>query len=205
MFSDLYQTISQTTTVDFKDKGSRFIAIAQAIESDADVKQFLNTIKEQHPKATHHCYAYRLGLDKMMNYRANDDGEPSGTAGKPILGQIDSKQLTNVMVIVVRYFGGIKLGVSGLIHAYKTATKMVLEQAPIVQKQVLDYGEIQTDYTQINDLMRLLKKEQVDILEQKYFDTYQTISIRAGRIKSHALADELSQWKNLSYRWLYSR
>lgn len=197
MFNDAYLTISEAISSEFKDKGSKFIAFAAPIQTPNDIKQYLAQIKELHPKATHHCYAYRLGLDKLTNYRANDDGEPAGTAGKPILGQIDSKQLTNLIVVVVRYFGGTKLGVPGLIHAYKSSTKLVLEQANIIEKQLFDYYQLQFDYLQTNDVMRLLKREQVNVLAQHYEETKQLMDISFPRLKNTALLDALSDLRGV--------
>ena len=197
MFQDTYLTITQALSCEFKDKGSKFIAFASPVRSQNDIKQYLTQIKELHPKATHHCYAYRLGLDKLTNYRANDDGEPSGTAGKPILGQIDSKQLTNLIVIVVRYFGGTKLGVPGLINAYKSSTKMVLEQANIVEQQLFDYYQLQLDYLLTNDVMRILKREQVTIVAQHYEETKLVIDICFPRLKNTALLDALSELRGV--------
>lgn len=123
---EFYYTIEKQGSAEFKDRGSRFIAIATPIATVEDFKQVLNDIKKEHPKATHHCFAYRLGLDGNI-FRVSDDGEPSGTAGRPILGQIDSKGLVNVLVVVVRYFGGTLLGVPGLINAYKSASALALQ------------------------------------------------------------------------------
>src|ERR1043165_2969721 len=122
-----YKTIEKPSQAEFKDRGSRFIAYAFPIQTIDDFKKRLKELKEEHPKATHHCFAYRIGIDGD-NFRSSDDGEPSGTAGKPILGQIDSKQATNMLIIVVRYFGGTQLGVPGLINAYKTAASLALER-----------------------------------------------------------------------------
>src|SRR6185312_5524542 len=121
-----YTTISGTGTGDFRDRGSKFLAYAYPIQTPQDVRDYLHELKKEHPKAAHHCYAYRIGTGGIQ-FRANDNGEPSGSAGKPILGQIDSLGLTNVLVVVVRYFGGSLLGVPGLINAYKTATAQALE------------------------------------------------------------------------------
>src|SRR3954466_8194860 len=129
---EYYNTITQPSTAEFKDRGSKFIAYAFALETTDDFKKQLQLLKKEHPKAVHHCFAYRIGTDGN-NFRSSDDGEPSGTAGRPILGQIDSKMLTNAAVIVVRYFGGTLLGVPGLINAYKMATSLVLQVTPIVQ------------------------------------------------------------------------
>ena len=130
-----YKTIASTTQAEFKDKGSRFIAFAYPIQTLEEVKQYVSILKEEHHKARHWCYAYRLGVDGTQ-FRANDDGEPAGSAGRPILGQIDSAGLTDVLVIVVRYFGGTLLGVPGLIHAYKTAAAEALTVAEVIEKNV---------------------------------------------------------------------
>src|SRR5579863_6235887 len=132
---DFYYTIEKHGSAEFKDRGSKFIAFAFPAKSVDECKERLNEIKKGHPKATHHCFAYRVGRTGD-NFRASDDGEPSGTAGRPILGQIDSKSLVNIIVIVVRYFGGTLLGVAGLINAYKSATALVLQTTPLVQKMV---------------------------------------------------------------------
>lgn len=160
MSADLYYTIEETSVAEFKDRGSKFIAHAFPISSREDFKQLLAGLKKEHPKAAHHCFAYRLGTEGI-NHRVSDDGEPSGTAGRPILGQIDSKQLTNVLVVVVRYFGGTLLGVPGLINAYKTATALALNTR-IVQKAVLINYSLEFDYTKMNEVMRVVK--QFDLL-----------------------------------------
>jgi uncharacterized YigZ family protein len=163
---DFYQSIEQESQAEFKDRGSRFIAYASPVADPAAFKLLLQKLKKEHPKAVHHCFAYRMGLDGNQ-FRSSDDGEPSGTAGKPILGQIDSKGLTDICVIVVRYFGGSLLGVPGLIHAYKTATALALQVTPIVQKPVLKNFELQFDYTQSNDILVLIKQMQGKILRQE--------------------------------------
>ncbi len=163
---DFYYTIDQNSLAEFKDRGSRFLAYAYPIQSTDDFKNYLQQLKKEHPKAAHHCFAYRLGLDGN-NFRVSDDGEPSGTAGKPILGQIDSKGLTNILVIVVRYFGGTLLGVPGLINAYKTATAMALQLTPVIRKAVEVNYRLQFDYRQMNDIMILVKKYNCTITEQE--------------------------------------
>jgi uncharacterized YigZ family protein len=163
---EFYQTISQPATAEFKDRGSRFLACAYPIQSVNDFKQKLQELKKEHPKAVHHCFAYRLGLDGN-NFRVSDDSEPAGTAGKPILGQIDSKGLTNVLIVVVRYFGGTLLGVPGLINAYKSASAMALQLVPFVQKQVTARWQINFDYTQMNEIMRWIKAFNCEIIDQQ--------------------------------------
>ena len=162
---EFYNTIVQPSVAEFKDRGSRFLAYAFPIKDVEDFKNHLQQLKKEHPKAVHHCFAYRLGLDRN-NFRVSDDGEPSGTAGKPILGQIDSKQLTNVLIVVVRYFGGTLLGVPGLINAYKTSAVMALENTTIVQRPVLIDHRLQFDYTQMNEVMRVVKQYDCSIYKQ---------------------------------------
>ena len=163
---EFYNTIELAAEAEFKDRGSKFLAYAYPIKAVDDFKKILQVLKKEHPKAVHHCYAYRIGLDGNL-FRVSDDGEPSGTAGKPILGQIDSKGITNCCIIVVRYFGGTLLGVPGLINAYKTAASLVLQVVPIVQKPVLKNFSLQFDYTQMNDVMIVLKQLQVEVVKQE--------------------------------------
>lgn len=152
-----YKTIMQAAQAEFKDRGSRFLAYAFPIVAVDDFKKRLKELKDEHSKAAHHCFAYRLGTDGN-NFRASDDGEPSGTAGKPILGQLDSKGVTNAAVIVVRYFGGTLLGVPGLINAYKTAASLALQLAPLMEKPVLVQYALEFDYTLMNDVMLFVKR-----------------------------------------------
>ncbi len=170
-----YITLAAPGTGDFRDRGSKFLAFAYPVTSVIAVKEKLQVLKKEHPKANHHCYAYRLGTDGTQ-YRANDDGEPSGSAGKPILGQIDSVGLTNVLVVVVRYFGGSLLGVPGLINAYKTATSQSLE-GPKVEKWIEDIFEINFDYPAIGEVLYLLKQAEATIYKQ---DLQLFCSITAG-------------------------
>ena len=154
---DFYNTIEKVASAEYKDRGSRFLAYVFPIQTTEHFKKGLKALKEEHPKAAHHCFAYRLGTDGT-NFRASDDGEPAGTAGKPILGQLDSKSITNAAVVVVRYFGGTLLGVPGLIAAYKMATILALQLTPIVQKPILVSYQLQFDYTLLNDVMLLVKR-----------------------------------------------
>ena len=162
---DFYFTIEKPSVAEYKDRGSRFIGYVYNIETINDFKERLADIKKEHPKATHHCFAYRLGLDKN-NFRVSDNGEPSGTAGRPILGQIDSKELTNVVVFVVRYFGGSLLGVPGLINAYKTAAALAIQTTPVIQKPVTVNYNLQFDYTQLNTMLAIIKQYKCVILRQ---------------------------------------
>lgn len=160
-----YKTITSLTQAEFKDKGSRFIAFAYPIRTLADVKKYLDPLKEEHHKARHWCYAYRLGVDGVQ-FRANDDGEPSGSAGRPILGQIDSVGITDVLVVVVRYFGGTLLGVLGLIHAYKEATAQALAVAEVVEKNIEKTVWLKCEYPFLNEAIRIAKQYQADVLER---------------------------------------
>jgi uncharacterized YigZ family protein len=157
MNTDFYNTIEQTSTAEFKDRGSRFIAYAFPLAAKEMFKEKLSEVKKEHPKASHHCFAYRIGTDGN-NFRSGDDGEPSGSAGKPILGQIDSMELTNLLIVVVRYFGGTMLGVPGLINAYKSAASMALQTTPVVQKAVEINYELLFDYSLINPVMHIVKQ-----------------------------------------------
>lgn len=161
-----FQTVEQPAEAEFSDRGSKFIAYVQPIQSADEFKLVLNDIKRLHPKASHHCFAYRLGNTGTV-YRVTDAGEPSGTAGRPILGQIDSKGLTNVLVVVVRYFGGTLLGVPGLINAYKSAAALALQLTPIVRKPVEIRYDIEFDYTVTNEVMKSLKKFNCQVLNQE--------------------------------------
>lgn len=163
---EFFNTIDQPSFAEFKDRGSKFLAYAFPIETVDAFKAHLQRLKKEHPKAVHHCFGYRIGVDKN-NFRVNDDGEPSGSAGRPILGQIDSRELTNVAVIVVRYFGGTLLGVPGLINAYKSSTAMALQLTPVVQKPVMVNYELQFDYTRQNDVMTILKQYNCTVIRQQ--------------------------------------
>ncbi len=160
-----YNCIEKNAVAEFKDRGSKFLAYAYPVESPEEFKKYLLALKKEHPKAVHHCFAYRIGTDGNV-FRVSDDGEPSGSAGRPMLGQIDSKQITNVAVIVVRYFGGTLLGVPGLINAYKTAAALALQVVPVVQKQITVNYKIQFDYTQVNEVLQLLKQQGCVIISQ---------------------------------------
>jgi uncharacterized YigZ family protein len=163
---EFYLTIAQPANAEFKDRGSKFLAFAFPVSTIDECKSHISNLKKEHPKAVHHCFAFKLGLDGTV-FRSNDDGEPSGSAGKPILGQIISKQLTDVLVVVVRYFGGTLLGVPGLINAYKTATALVLQTTPIIQKPIEICKEYEFDYTKMNDIMQIVKKYNCTIIKQE--------------------------------------
>jgi uncharacterized YigZ family protein len=163
---DVYHTIESPSLAEFRDRGSRFLAYAYPISSLLLFKERLASLKKEHPKAVHHCFAYRLGPEGTV-FRISDDGEPSGSAGRPILGQIDSRRLTDTLVVVVRYFGGTLLGVPGLINAYKTVTAMAIDQVNIVEKQVLLHYVLEFDYTRMNDVMRLNRQFECEVVQQE--------------------------------------
>ncbi|OOQ62155.1 IMPACT family protein [Mucilaginibacter pedocola] len=165
LFDDTYKTIARPAEGIFRDRGSKFLGYAYPVTSDNDIKPIIAKLKAEHPKANHHCWAIRLGIDRSV-FRVNDDGEPSGTAGRPILNTLLSKDITNVLVVVVRYFGGTLLGVPGLINAYKLSTEAALEQAELIHKTVNDVYTITFEYPQMNDVMRIIKDEQLEVLEQ---------------------------------------
>lgn len=153
---DTYQSIAASSEGLFKDNGSRFLAFAYPVETEQEVKDLVDALKKKYHDARHHCYAYRLGLDGSR-WRANDDGEPSGSAGRPILGQIDSAGLSDVLVVVVRYFGGIKLGIPGLIRAYKTSTADALSAAKVVEKVAGRHWRVEFPYLSMNAVMKMAK------------------------------------------------
>ena len=160
-----YYTIEQSSMAEFKDRGSKFLAFAYPAKDIDTCKKLLAQLKKEHGKAVHHCLAYRLGVDGST-FRVSDDGEPAGSAGRPILGQIDSKGLTNVFVVVVRYFGGTLLGIPGLINAYKTATALALQLSPIIKKPIEIPYELNFDYHQMNEVMMLVKQYNCSVVEQ---------------------------------------
>lgn len=160
-----YRTLSAPAVAEFKDKGSRFIAYAYPVRSAEEVKTHVEAQRQAHHKARHWCYAYRIGTDGNQ-FRANDDGEPGGSAGRPILGQIDSFELTDVLVIVVRYFGGTLLGVPGLINAYKTASQMAFQAATIVEKNIEKTVYLRCGYPMLNEALRIAKNHHASIIQQ---------------------------------------
>ncbi len=163
-------TLADHSAGEFRDRGSKFLAYAWPVRTEAEVPAHLESLRKLHPKARHACYAYRIGLDNN-NFRANDDGEPSGTAGKPILGQIDSFGLTHVFVVVVRYFGGTLLGTSGLINAYRSSAQAALQQATIVEKLVEDVYRLRFEYALMPDVMNAVKKLDINVVKQDFGET----------------------------------
>ena len=165
--TDTYRTIENVSEGIYKEKGSRFIAYVYPVTTEEQIREILAGLKEKYYDARHHCYAWRLGADKSR-FRANDDGEPSSTAGKPILGQLQSNDLTNILLVVIRYFGGIKLGVSGLINAYRQAAADAIQNAVIVEKTVDEVLRIRFNYLVMNEVMRVVKEVGPDVLERNF-------------------------------------
>ena len=196
-----YNTIqSPIENILLKEKGSKFIGFAFPVADESDLKKSLEKIREEHPKATHHCYAFRLGMNGE-NYRANDDGEPSGSAGLPIYNQLLAHGITNVLVIVVRYYGGTKLGVSGLVKAYKDSAKLTLEESEIITKELESDLEIGFSFSQQNQIFTLLNKFDGKILD---FLTDEECVIKA-KIKTSQkenISEQLSEMQNISFKFL---
>lgn len=182
-----------------KEKGSKFIGFAFPVDDEAELKKSLEKIREEHPKATHHCYAYRLGI-KGENYRANDDGEPSGSAGLPIYNQLLAHEITNVLVIVVRYYGGTKLGVSGLVKTYKESAKITLEEAEIVKKELESEIEISFGFSQQNQIFTLLSKFDGRILDF-LSDEKCIITAKIKTSIKENISEQLSEMQNISFRF----
>lgn len=196
-----YQTIaSPIENILIKEKGSKFIGFAYPIFKEEEIKTTLNKIKELHPKATHHCYAYRIGLNGE-NYRINDDGEPSGSAGLPIYNQLLAKDITNVLLIIVRYFGGTKLGVGGLVKTYKESAKATLDEATIITKELESEIEIHFNFAQQNTIFSLLNKFDAKII---HFEAEENCSILA-QIKTSQkenISEILSEMHLVNYEFL---
>ena len=200
MLNDTYKTIKAPCEGIYKEKGSKFLAFAFPITSETEIKNHVDSIKKEYYDARHHCYAYILGPDKAT-YRANDDGEPSGTAGRPIHGQLLSKDITNTLVIVVRYFGGIKLGVSGLINAYKTATKDALDNAEVVEKTVNEIYRVEFEYPLMNDVMRLLKDEGLEQFNQR-FEMNCSLDFAVRKSRSTRVTDAFDKIRSVTLTFL---
>lgn len=193
-----YNTIEQQAVATFTDRGSKFIAHAFPILTAEEVKKQIKLLKEQHPKANHFCYGFKIGLDEN-NMRSSDAGEPNGSAGKPILNQILSKELTNVLVVVVRYFGGTLLGVPGLINAYKTATILSLQVTPTVQKQIFENYIVQCNYTMLNTIISTAKQFGCVISNHEVL-LFATVSISVPKPKVQEFIYKLSHINGVSIK-----
>ncbi|MBA4853253.1 YigZ family protein [Emticicia sp. BO119] len=200
LFDDTYTTIKQATEALFKDRGSKFLAFTYPITNEQEVKKYLDTLRGLHPKANHHCYAYRLGIDRSQ-FRVNDDGEPSGSAGRPILNVLLSKDVTNILVVVVRYFGGTLLGVPGLINAYKSATIEALTGAELIQKTLNDLYEISFDFEAMNDVMRVVKEFGLKISNQTY-DNRCTLTIEVRKAILNQVLTKMEKIDSINTKYL---
>jgi len=200
MHSDTYTTIKSFSEGSYREKGSRFLSFAYPITSQDGVKPLLDKVRKEHYDASHHCYAYMIGHERNI-WRINDDGEPSGTAGKPILGQINSFGITNVLVIVTRYFGGTLLGVSGLINAYKSAAASSIKNASIIECTVNVYYEIIFPYHAMNDVMKILKEEEIDQSDHS-FDLECRINLNFRVSHSEKILQMLSLIEGLECRYI---
>lgn len=196
---DTFRTLAAAATGEFRDRGSKFLAYAYPVCSELETRTYLDALRSQHPKAVHHCYAYRLGLDRN-NYRANDDGEPSGTAGRPILNVLYSRELTNILVAVVRYFGGTLLGVPGLINAYKMATIAALNEAVVTEQTVNETYQVRYPFEQMNEVMRLVKEQQLTVLKQDY-DTACILEIEVRKSLVSNVLERLGKLEGLHVRF----
>jgi uncharacterized YigZ family protein len=195
MPTDAYKTIKAPSEGYFIDKRSKFYAFAYPVETEDEVKEHLAVLKKRYYDARHHVYAWILGADKA-HYRTNDDGEPSGSSAKPVYGQLLSNDLTNIVIFVVRYFGGVKLGVPGLINAYRTAAQDALQNAEIIEKAVEDCLELHYDYVLMNEVMKILKEEPVTIVEQT-FDNQCKIILRTRRCHTNNIKTRFEQISGL--------
>lgn len=202
LFDDTYKTIASHSEGTYRDKGSKFIAFAFPIKSDEEVKDILQKLRSEHPKARHFCWALRLSPDRSI-FRIQDDGEPSGTAGRPILNTILSADLTNLLIVVVRYFGGTLLGVPGLINAYKTAAAEAIKESKIVEKTVNDIYEIRFDYMAMNDVMKLVKDEQLNILDQN-FDNTCTMQLEIRKSSLNAILGKMEKLERIDIKYLFT-
>jgi len=202
LFDDTYVTIDAPAEGIFRDRGSKFLGYAYPIKSDQDIKSLIANLKQEHPKANHHCWAMRWSTDRSV-FRVNDDGEPSGTAGRPVLNVLLSRNLTNIAVVVVRYFGGTLLGVPGLINAYKTAAELALNEAKVIERTVNDVYTIAFDYLQMNDVMRLIKEDNLDILNQQ-FDNNCEIRVSIRKMQVNQTMAKLQKLSSVKVKFDYT-
>lgn len=195
--SDEYKTIKTKSEGLYKEKGSKFIAFGFPVKSEDEIKAILLELRKKYYDARHHSYAYRLGPDKKK-YRSNDDGEPSGSAGKPILGQLHSFDLTDSLIVVIRYFGGTKLGVSGLMNAYRTAAREAIGNTSIITKTEQELCQIKFEYVKLNDVMKIIKDDKPEIIFQEFeMNCQMTLSIRVS--KSEMLISKLKKIETLTF------
>ena len=196
-----YHTLNAPSESLYKEKGSKFFGYAFPVYSEEDVKEKLEEVRKVHNAARHHCYGYRLGVGAEERYRANDDGEPSNSAGKPIYGQLLSAEITNVLIIVVRYFGGTKLGVGGLISAYKIAAKEAIDAGEIVEQEIMNYYKINFEYPEMSEVMNYVKQQKLDVISQ-VFETSCEISFRISLKKSPSISTYFEEMEGVEITFL---
>lgn len=203
MDSDTYMTIRASSKGVYKEKGSRFLSFAVPVTCLEQVRLTIDTVRKEHHDARHHCYAYMIGTERL-NFRVNDDGEPSGTAGRPILGQINSFGLTNILVVVSRYFGGTLLGVSGLINAYRSAAEDAIRNAEIIECSLHEYHELKFPYGSVNDVMKILKEEEIGYSGQS-FDLECSITVHFRVSVRERILARFSRIDGLVHRFLETK
>jgi uncharacterized YigZ family protein len=203
LFEDTYKTISKASEGTFRDRGSKFLGYAFPIGSEAEIRDIIATLKADHPKARHYCWAMRLSPDRSV-FRLNDDGEPSGTAGRPILNTLLSQDLTDILMVVVRYFGGTLLGVPGLINAYKKASLEALQNAEVTEKTVNSLYEINFGHNNMNELMRIVKEEDLKIKSQ-HFDNNCRVELEIRHSAQERILERLKKISGLSFKFIFSR
>lgn len=201
LFSDTYKTIDSKADGLFKDRGSRFIALAIPVTTQEEIKSRLEELRKEYHDARHHCYAWVLSPDRQA-WRVNDDGEPSGTAGKPILGQINSRELTNILVVVIRYFGGTLLGVSGLINAYRSAAADALDNASIIERHLVERWIVTFPYSAMNDVMKVLKDDSCNQSAHTYSGNDVTLEISFRSSLSEHVTGRLGKISGLTMKWV---
>jgi uncharacterized YigZ family protein len=203
ILNDTYKTIEFSSRGIYKEKGSRFLSFAIPVSRIDEIKLILETYRKEYHDARHHCYAYMIGYERNL-WRVNDDGEPSGTAGKPILGQINSFGLTNILIVVVRYFGGTLLGVSGLINAYRSAASDAIKNSTVIECTILEFYEIKYPYSSMNDVMKVLKDENINQFDQK-FEMQCNIKICFRLSAKERILAKFNRIDNLTFRYIETR
>jgi uncharacterized YigZ family protein len=203
LFDDTYKTVTSKAEGIFRDRGSRFIGYVFPVSSTDEIAAILAELRNEHHGARHHCYAWKLGADGAM-YRANDDGEPSGTAGKPIYNQILSAGITNVLIVVVRYFGGTLLGVSGLINAYKQAAADAISNAHITEKQITEVYNLQFEYSAMNDVMKILKDHELKQWNQN-FELNCSLNFSVRKSDADSVTELLRKISSVTVNWLETK
>jgi len=201
--ADIYKTIKRPSEGIFKEKGSKFISFIYPVNDQEDVKPILDRLRKDYHDARHHCFAYVIGSGRNI-FRSSDDGEPSGTAGRPILGQINSFGLTNILIVVVRYFGGTLLGVSGLINAYRSAAESAITNSEIIEATLKEYFEITFPYAMINDVMKIIKEEEISHTNQS-FDNICSIIISFRTSVKENIFTRFKRFEGLKWKYLETR